>query len=100
MVNQVVIQAATVVMMALRDTEAGPWLATVVSRELQRQRHSEPVLVKLAFNWGMHDRCVEPMNFKMDVSYILETKTYEYPNRLLTLAWFMLKLLQDAETKQ
>ena len=36
-VNQVAIQAATLVMMALRDVEAGPWVTTVAShREPQR----------------------------------------------------------------
>ena len=37
-VNQVAIQAATAVMMAFRDTEMGPWLATTKNQQqVQRQ---------------------------------------------------------------
>ena len=47
-VNQVAMQAETVVMMLRRDVEAGPWLTTMASlRDPQRQRYSEPILKKL-----------------------------------------------------
>ena len=49
-VNQPSVQVMVAVMMSPRDTEAGSQLSTVVSyRELQRQRYSGPILVKLAF---------------------------------------------------
>ena len=78
MVNQVAIKAVTAVMMTLRDVEAGPWPTTAaIHSKPQRQRHSGPVLEKLASNWGTQDRYAELMNFKMEVSNILETKAYE-----------------------
>ena len=50
-VNQVAVQVETVVMMALRDTEAGPnqpaWWAIGSHK---KQRHSGPILVKPVFN--------------------------------------------------
>ena len=45
-VNHAAMQAATAVMMALRDAKAGSWPTTAVShREPQKQRHSGTVLV-------------------------------------------------------
>ena len=45
--NPVAMQAATVVMMAFRDTETGPQPATAPNQqEIQRQRHGGPVLEK------------------------------------------------------
>ena len=56
-VNQAAIQAAVAVIMVLRDVEAGHPLTTVASnRKPQRQRHSQSVLAKPAFNWGAHAR--------------------------------------------
>ena len=56
-VNQAAVQAANVVMMMLRDTEAGSQLITVAShRWPKRQRHSRPILNKPAFNWDVQDR--------------------------------------------
>ena len=50
-VNQVAIEVAVAVMMALGDAGAGHWLTTAAShREPWRQRHNGPVLVKPAFN--------------------------------------------------
>ena len=55
-INQVVVQVAMAVMMALRDTEAGPHLSTAVShRQSKKKRYGGPVLVKLVFNWGMQE---------------------------------------------
>ena len=77
-VNQVAMQAVVAVMMALRDMEGGSQMTTAVThREPQGQRHSGPMLMKPAFSWGVQDRYIGLMNFKMDVSNILETKVYE-----------------------
>ena len=73
-VNQVAIQVATAVMMALRYAKARPQLTIVVSIESQRQKHSRLVLVKPAFNQGTQNRYVELMNFETEVSNILEPK--------------------------
>ena len=71
-VNQVVIQAATAVMMALIDADVGPHPATMVSlREPQRQRHDGPALEKPSFNWNAQDRYSILPNFEMDVMNIL-----------------------------
>ena len=50
-VNQLAVQAATSVMMALRDAKKGPQPNTMASHgALQRQRHSEQILVQPALN--------------------------------------------------
>ena len=60
-VNQVAVQAATVVMMAVRDTETVPLPATTSNQlETQRQRHGGPLLERPKFNWGMQDRYLKP----------------------------------------
>ena len=47
-VYEAAIQAATVLMMALSDADAGPQPATTASlREPQRQRHGRPALERL-----------------------------------------------------
>ena len=73
-VTQVAIQAAMVVMMVLRDTEAGPQTTNVVShRKPHSYRHSGPVLAKPTFNWGVKDRYIEIRNFEIEVLNVLET---------------------------
>ena len=59
-VNHVAIQEAmAVMMMTLRDAEAGPQPTIAASyREPQRQRHGGPILVKPAFDWDAQDRYV------------------------------------------
>ena len=72
-VNQVVAEAAMVIIMVLRDTETGSRPGLMVSHiEPQRQRHSQPELVKPAFNLGTQDRYGELMNFEMEVLNIIE----------------------------
>ena len=49
--NQAAVQMAMVVMMALWDTETGPWSTTEVSHsESQIQGHSVPILTKPTFS--------------------------------------------------
>ena len=58
-VNQVAVQVAMVVMMVLRDTEAGPQPTTTAShREPQKQRYTGPILVKLVSDLDTQDRYV------------------------------------------
>ena len=66
-----------VVMRTLRDKEAGPQLSTVVSPGDPKTRHSESILITLAFNWDMQDRYVELVNFEMEDLNILETIAYK-----------------------
>ena len=75
-VNQVAVKAVTAVMVALRDTDAGPRTATNTAslRELPRQRHGTPALEKPSFNWNTHDRYIELLNFEKEVMNILEAK--------------------------
>ena len=76
--NQVAVQVAMAVMMALRDVKGRPKTTIMVgSREPQRQRSSGPILVKPAFNWGTQDRYVKLMNSEIGVTNILETKVNE-----------------------
>ena len=66
------------VMMALRDAEAGPQPTTMAShREPQRQMHGRPILVKLACNRDAQDRYVDLISFEMEVTNILETKAHK-----------------------
>ena len=78
MVNQAAIQTATAVMMAFGDTNTRPQTTPTVShKELQRQGHGGPVLEKPLFNWDAQDRYNELINFEMEVTDILEMRTYE-----------------------
>ena len=105
--NQVAIQAASAVMMALWDAEAGPWLTTMAShRQPQRNRHSKPVLSKATFNWatkGTHEEC---MNFEMELINILETKVYKLTEEEKVpvikhwLSWEDLQLIQTFTNKE
>ena len=77
-VNQVVGQTATVVMMAFRDTETGLLPATMQNLwETQRQRNEGLVLGKPWFNWDMPDRFVKLLNFQLKMTNILEIRAYE-----------------------
>ena len=74
-VNQAVMQAATVVMMAFRHTETGPQPAKMPNQpENQRQRNGGLVLEKPKFNWEMPDRYTEWLYFQLEVRNILETR--------------------------
>ena len=58
-VNQVTVPAATAVMMAFRDTDTGPQLATTPHQwKNQRQRNGGLVLEMPRFNWDVPDRYV------------------------------------------
>ena len=58
-VNQVAIQTATALMIALRDMDVGPQPTHNTSqREPQRQKHSRQVLEKTSINWNAQDRYV------------------------------------------
>ena len=76
-VNQAAVQAATVVMMAFRNTEIGPWPTTILNQwQTQRQRHGGPILEKPKFNFDTQDRYIKLLNFKVEVTNILETRAY------------------------
>ena len=57
MVNQMGIQAATVVAMTLREAETGPGIgaSTAGSREVHRQRHCKKVPEQPSFNLNVTD---------------------------------------------
>ena len=77
-VNLMAVQVAVVVMMVLRDTEAGSWpTASVSHRQAHRNRHTRPTLAKPAFNWGAKDGYIEPRNLEMEVLNVHTTKMYE-----------------------
>ena len=79
---QEVVQATTVVMMALRGPDVGLHLAPVSNlSKPQWQRHGDLALEKPLFNWNVQDRYVELMNFEMKVMNILETKAYELTDK-------------------
>ena len=77
-INHLAVQAATVVMVAFRDTETGPQLATTRNQqETQRQQNGGLVLEKLRFNWNIPDRYVELLNFQLEVMNLLETRAHK-----------------------
>ena len=77
-VNQAAVHAATLVMMAFRDTQTGPQPATLQNQwKTQRQRNGGLALEKPRFNCDMLDRYVGLLNFQLEVTNILETRTYE-----------------------
>ena len=65
-VNQVAVQEAMGVVVAFRDTETGPQLATTPNQwENQRQRNGRLVLKKPRFSWDVPDRYVQLINFQL-----------------------------------
>ena len=78
-VSQVLIQAATAGVMVLRETEPGPRPSTNIAslREAHRQRHGGAGLKQPSVNWNVRDKHVEILHFEMEVTNILQTKTYE-----------------------
>ena len=77
-VNQTAVYAPRVVMMELRDVEAGPWLTTLVrNMETQWWRNSESILKKPAFNWAAQYRYVELMHFEMEVTNIIKSQSMQ-----------------------
>ena len=71
-------QAATVAMLAFRDTETGPQPATTPNQQgTHRKRYGALKLEKLKYNWDTQDRYVKLLNLKLKVTYILETRVYE-----------------------
>ena len=77
-INQVAVQVAIVVMVAFRDTETGPWPATIQNKpETQRQRHGGLILEKPRLKWDALDRYIKLLNSELDVTNILENKVYE-----------------------
>ena len=64
--------------MALTDVKKGLKLTTVAShREPHRHRQSGLTLVKQAFNWDTQDMYFELINFKVEVTNIMEAKAYK-----------------------
>ena len=62
--NQVAVQEATLVTMAFRDTETGPWPATIQNwLETKRQRNGGLILEKPSSNWDVQDRYGKLLNF-------------------------------------
>ena len=78
-VTQVAIQAVTVAVMALRETDTEPPVGTsaVGSGEACRYRHDKPALKQPSCNWNVSDKYVELLSFEMEVMNILQTKTNE-----------------------
>ena len=75
--SQVTVQAATTVMMPLRDTEMGSQPPTMqIQQETQRQMKGGLTLEKPRFNWATQDRYVKLLNFQIKVMNILKTRAY------------------------
>ena len=73
------IQASRVVVMVLKETDAGPrpGTRTVSLREAHRRRHGRSALKQPSFNWNATGKYIELLSFEMEVTNILQTKTYE-----------------------
>ena len=63
----------------LRVEDVGPrsGAGTASSRAVHRHRHGRPALKQPSFNWNVRGKYVELLNFKMDVTNILQIETYE-----------------------
>ena len=74
-VMQSTIQAATVSVMVLREVDARPMLGTCMAsvREACRHRHGKPALRQSSFDWKGPNMYKELLNFKMEVTNILQT---------------------------
>ena len=79
-VNQVAIQAAMAVMMAFRDMDTGSQPATISNTKSEAQREKT----------RKDKRYVELLNFKLEVTNILEKRAYEISdekNVLVIMNW-------------
>ena len=74
--NQVAIQAATALMIALTDPHVGPQPATNTTsqKKPQRQKHSRQAQEKPSFNWNAQNMYTELLSFEMEVMNILMTE--------------------------
>ena len=77
-VKQVAIHSATATVMVLRETDAGLISGTSMANmgEAYIYRHGGPVLRQPSFDWNASDRYIELLSFEMEVTNILQTKTY------------------------
>ena len=73
------IQTATAAAKALEEADTRPNSGTSTAKigEAHRPRHSRSALRQVSFNWKTLDRYVELLNFEMEVTDILQTRTYE-----------------------
>ena len=74
-----VIQTATAVMMMMREVQKGPapCMNAVSSGETDRQKHGGPAMRQPSFNWSAINKYIELFSFRVKVTNILWTKTYE-----------------------
>ena len=65
--------------MALRKADAEPRsdTSTASLKEVHQQEHGRWALKQPSFNWNVRDKEVELINFEMEVTNILQTKTYD-----------------------
>ena len=77
--TQVAIQAAMAAVMVMMEVDAGPTSGTnaVSSGEACRHRHGVPALRQPSFNWNTPDDYVELLSFEMEVTNILQARTYK-----------------------
>ena len=54
---------------------------------MQRLRHGGPIIEKPKFSWDAQDRYVELLNFKLEVTNILETGAYKINDEEKSLSY-------------
>ena len=78
-ITQAAIQAATMAVKALKEagTEPESGMSTANLRQAHRLRHGGPAIRQLSFKWKAPDTYVELLNFEMEVTNILQCRTYK-----------------------
>ena len=78
-VMQVTIQAATAVVMMLREADVRPTLGNSMANEgeAHRHRHGRPALIQPSFDWNIWDKDIELLSFEIKVMNIPQNKAYE-----------------------
>ena len=78
-IQTAVMQVATLVVMVLREAYVGPTSGASMANagEAFKHRYGRPALRQPSFDWSGPDKYVEQLSFEMEITNILQTKTYE-----------------------
>ena len=78
-VMQAAIQAATVAVMVLREADARPASGTRMTStgEACKHRHGGTALRQPSIDWTVPDRYAEHLYFEMEVTNVIQTRTFE-----------------------
>ena len=83
-ITHVAIQAATAMMMAIKEADTGPTTGTNMTNvgEMHRPGHERTALRQQTLDWKAPDKYKEALNFYMEVKNILLARAYNLYNEM------------------